>query len=70
MKAFESTGQLTITGKKLEIAQADFLSARADTSMTLSTIKEYHEKHDYMLCPHSAVGVSAIQQLKEINHST
>jgi len=70
MKAFESTGQLTIAGKKLEAAQADFLSARADTSMTLETIKEYHDKYEYMLCPHSAVGVSAVEQLKEVNHST
>lgn len=70
MSAFEATGKLTITGKKLEEAREDFLSARADTSMTLQTIKEYYEKHNYMLCPHSAVGVSAIEQLGEINPST
>merc|ERR1712038_1590208 len=40
------------------------------TAMTLQTIKEYNEKHSYMLCPHSAVGVSAIHQLGEVNHAT
>jgi len=70
MKAFESTGKITLTGKKLEEARKDFLSARADTSQTLATIKEYHSKYDYMLCPHSAVGVSAIQQLGEVNTAT
>lgn len=70
MKAFEATGKLTITGKKLEQARSDFLSARANTEMTLQTIKEYHEKYDYMLCPHSAVGVSAVHQLNEVNSAT
>jgi threonine synthase len=34
MSAFESTGKLTITGKKLDEARADFKSARADTAAT------------------------------------
>jgi len=71
MQAFESTGKLTITGKKLERAQSDFMSARADTAMTLATIKEYYEGKDkYMMCPHSAVGVSAINQLGMVNSQT
>jgi len=70
MQAFESTGKLTITGKKLEMAQADFLSARADTNTTLDIIKEYYGNHKYMLCPHSAVGVSAIQQLQLVDSAT
>mmetsp|Transcript_19246 Transcript_19246/g.18489 ORF Transcript_19246/g.18489 Transcript_19246/m.18489 type:complete len:543 (-) Transcript_19246:155-1783(-) len=65
MSAFESTGKLTITGKKLEQARNDFMSRRADTTMTLETIKTYNDKHGYMLCPHSAVGVSAVHQIKE-----
>jgi threonine synthase len=70
MEAFESTGKITLTGKKLEVARRDFLSARADTALTLQTIKEYYEKYNYMLCPHSAVGVSAIHQLGEVNKAT
>ena len=70
MNTFESTGKINLTGKKLEEARKDFLSARADTALTLQTIKEYKDKHDYMLCPHSAVGVSAMQQLGEVNTAT
>ena len=70
MSAFESTGKLTITGKKLDEARADFKSAKADTANTLETIKEYYTKYDYMLCPHSAVGVSAVHQLNTANSST
>lgn len=70
MGAFESTGKLTITGKKLDEARADFKSAKADTANTLETIEQYHTKYGYMLCPHSAVGVSAIHQLNMANSAT
>ncbi len=70
MKEFEKTGKITIAGEKLKEAQSVFSSARADTEMTLNTIKEYHDKYNYMLCPHSAVGVSAIHQLNEVNSAT
>jgi threonine synthase len=70
MTDFESTKKLTIKGDLLKKAQSDFLSGRADTEMTLATIKEYNDKYGYVLCPHSAVGVSVIQQLKEVNVAT
>merc|ERR1719223_974551 len=70
MSAFESTGRLTITGKKLERARSDFRSAKADTAATLEIIKSYSAKDDYMLCPHSAVGVSAAHQLKTADSAT
>jgi len=70
MTAFESTGKLTISGEKLDKAQADFKSAKADTANTLETIKNYHTKQDYMLCPHSAVGVSAVHQLNTADSAT
>lgn len=70
MSAFEATGKITITGKKLEEARKEFLSARADTVMTLQTIKDYNDKYGYMLCPHSAVGVNAIHQVGLVNSAT
>jgi len=63
MKAFEATGQITLEGKTLAKAQSDFGSAKCDIEKTIETIKEYKEENDYMLCPHSAVGVSALKQL-------
>lgn len=70
MEEFETTKKLTIQGDLLDKARSDFLSGRANTDMTLATIKEYHEKYGYVLCPHSAVGVSVIQQLNVVNAST
>ena len=67
MKDFESTHKLTISGDILKQAQSDFDSARGDTEMTLDVIRQYHQKHNYVLCPHSAVGVSAIHQLGDVN---
>jgi threonine synthase len=63
MKDFEATKKLTLSGYLLSQAQTDFVSARVDTQMTLDTIKEYNDSYDYVLCPHSAVGVSAMHQL-------
>jgi threonine synthase len=70
MKDFEVTKQLTLDSDVLKRSQSEFLSARADTDMTLAVIREYNEKYDYVLCPHSAVGVSAIEQLGMVNEST
>lgn len=70
MAAFESTGRLTLTGKRLDEARRDFVSAKADTANTLATIRRYQYEYRYMLCPHSAVGVSAAHQLHKADHST
>jgi threonine synthase len=70
MKEFETTKKLTLTGPQLKRAQEDFISARADTETTLQVIREYHEHHDYVLCPHSAVGVSAMKQHNEVHSAT
>mmetsp|Transcript_32134 Transcript_32134/g.75565 ORF Transcript_32134/g.75565 Transcript_32134/m.75565 type:complete len:478 (+) Transcript_32134:191-1624(+) len=69
MSTFEETKKLTIEGELLEKAQSDFGSARADTSMTLDIIREYNEKHNYVMCPHTAVGVSAIHQSNDVDET-
>ena len=69
MEDFEITKKLTVTGELLEKAQSDFSSARADTSMTLDIIREYNETHNYVMCPHTAVGVSAIYQTKDVDET-
>lgn len=70
MKDFEATGTLTVTGDLLRKAQTDFDSARVDTTETLATIQKYHEQHKYLLCPHSAIGVAAIHQLRLVGEAT
>jgi len=70
MKDFEATHELTVTGDLLRQAQQDFDSARVDTAETLRTIQEYNDKYNYLLCPHSAVGVAAIRQLSLVSAAT
>jgi threonine synthase len=70
MNEFESTGKLTITDDYLRKAQSDFDSARVDTNQALHIIQEYSSKHQYLLCPHSAVGVAAIHQLHLVQPGT
>merc|ERR1719464_1301771 len=66
-KLLRKQKKLTVTGRLLEKAQSDFNSARSDTSMTLDIIREYNDKHKYVMCPHTAVGVSAIHQTKDVD---
>lgn len=70
MEGFESTNQLTISGDLLRKAQTDFDSARVDTAETLRVIADYSQKHGYLFCPHSAVGVAAIHQLELVSEAT
>lgn len=70
MQEFEATHALTIAGPLLRRAQTDFDSARADTAATLKVIKEYSDEHRYVLCPHSAVGVVAVHQLRLVGAAT
>jgi len=37
--------------------------------MTLDIIREYNEKHNYVMCPHTAVGVSAIHQTNDVEET-
>jgi threonine synthase len=70
MQGFEKTHQLTIKDDLLKKAQSHFSSARVDTAGTLRTMAEYHKKYDYVLCPHSAIGVEAVRQLNLVGPKT
>jgi len=70
MSEFDCTRKLTVTGSTLAQAQSDFKAARVDTASTLKIIRNYLLSHGYMLCPHSAVGVGAIEQLNMLNATT
>jgi len=59
MRVFEKDGKLTIDGKLLEEANATFGSAMGSEEEVLKVMKEYNEKHNYLFCPHSAIGVIA-----------
>jgi len=61
MEGFKKTGSLT-TGVT---DHACFVAGRGDTARTLATIKKYWEQHNYLLDPHTAVGVAVAEQFKK-----
>lgn len=65
MLAFKSSGKLHVQGEKLAEAQQAFFSACATEKNQMDTIRQYEEKFNYTLCPHTACGVSAAEQLKD-----
>jgi len=55
---FSETGRLIFGQSLLRTIQQDFSSKSVNEPETLNTIREFYEEHDYLLDPHTAVGVS------------
>jgi threonine synthase len=62
MASFHESGQLTIEGLLLEKAQKEMSTARVDSKETLEIIRRIYEENDYLLDPHTAVGVMAAEK--------
>lgn len=60
METFAASGRLDLTSLHDKVA-GDFVSQAVSEDETLATIKEYSEKYDYLMDPHTAVGVRAAQ---------
>lgn len=58
METFAATGELDLTSLHNRVA-ADFGAMAVTEDETLDTIREFHSKYDYLLDPHTAVGVRA-----------
>jgi len=59
MALFQKTGRLTFGQEVRQIAQRDFSSASVNENETLATIRDFYRKEDYLLDPHTAVGLRA-----------
>eukprot|EP00933_Yihiella_yeosuensis_P029423 TRINITY_DN23083_c0_g4_i1.p1 TRINITY_DN23083_c0_g4~~TRINITY_DN23083_c0_g4_i1.p1 ORF type:complete len:498 (+),score=104.14 TRINITY_DN23083_c0_g4_i1:65-1558(+) len=64
MNTFKTTGKLHVDDKALAKAQKDFASACATEAHQTDTMRQWHEKYGYVLDPHTACGVSAVDQLR------
>lgn len=64
MEGFKKSGQLHVSWSQLRAAQKDFASACATERHILSAIKDFDAEHKYTLDPHTACGVSAVDQLR------
>ncbi|HEY5652788.1 MAG TPA: threonine synthase [Pontiella sp.] len=57
MADFSQTGELCVEFNANSVVDDLFVAGRGDTTSTLEAIKRYKEEYDYVLDPHTAVGV-------------
>ena len=62
MNLFKSTGKMSLTADEMKNNEC-FVSASAGTEKTLASIKQYWEEQNYLMDPHTAVGVSVAENL-------
>ncbi|WP_417912877.1 threonine synthase [Candidatus Electronema sp. TJ] len=64
MEHFAATGRMDLSGCQ-ELVCRDFAARTVSEEETIATIRQVHQEHDYLLDPHTAVGVRAALELKE-----
>jgi threonine synthase len=65
MEEFSLNGKIDLSGYQDQIRR-DFVAASVSENAVVETIASFHEKYDYILDPHTAVGVKAGQQHKTV----
>ncbi len=69
MREFKATGQFKIDENLLNKARNKFCASRADDEETLRLIRECYEQDNYILDPHTAVGLKGARLLSNRNNS-
>lgn len=64
METFAAAGRMDLAAFG-EQAARDFASYSVSEEETIATIRQCSQEHDYLLDPHTAIGVRAAQELKE-----
>ena len=64
MDTFNTTGSLDLSLLHEQVAK-DFLSSCVSEEETLETIKQLYDQHDYLVDPHTAVGIRAGQKFMD-----
>lgn len=62
MNDFREKGLIAAEGDTLRRVQSDFASYAVSNAACLETIKDYNERHGYLLDPHTACGVAAYER--------
>lgn len=65
MQGFNQTGGLSIDPLRLEKARTLFTSHAVDESTICNTIKKVYEESQYLLDPHTAIGVNAARAFQD-----
>lgn len=64
MNHFAETGELDLS-RLHDTVRGDFVSRSVTEEETLTTIRSYYEQYDYLIDPHTAVGVRAGEQYRD-----
>jgi threonine synthase len=62
LASFAASGHLRFSAEELTRVQQDFIACSVNQQETLATIAAFHQETDYLLDPHTAVGVHAARQ--------
>ncbi len=65
MDDFAANGELTVPQAGEKNQSSPIVTGRGDTATTLATIARYYRDYDYLLDPHTAVGVTIGEQFRE-----
>jgi len=65
MEEFGKNGKIDLSGHQDQIRR-DFAATAVSGSEVIETIASFHREHDYILDPHTAVGVKAAQKFKTV----
>lgn len=65
MNTFKETGELQLSGEALASARALFSSYRLSDEETINVIKSVFESTEYLLDPHTAIGVQAARKTRK-----
>ncbi len=63
MNEFKANGTIKLNSDLLEKARKQFTATRADDKQTISLIKECYEDTNYILDPHTAVGMAGAKEI-------
>lgn len=70
MNTFESTGKMSVDKKLLNKAREDFCSYSSNKESIVNCMIDVYKKDKYLLCPHTATSVIAVQKLNLLSPYT
>ena len=67
MDEFRAKGSFRVSSEIMTQLKTHFASGRLDDEQTINVIKDIHKRHNYILDPHTAVGVGVAEAYQKMN---
>ncbi|KNC85607.1 threonine synthase [Sphaeroforma arctica JP610] len=68
MSDFKTKGKMSVSPEEHQKVKDSFMSNNCNELQILTAIKKYHEKYNYIACPHTACGLHAMDE--HLNETT